>query len=329
MRLLTTGSVANDHLMTFNGRFAEQLLPESLQRLSLSVLVDDLQEHRGGTGADVAYAAGQLGASPVLVAAVGADFEAGARPFLEAHGVDTRFMHVSATRLSARFVCTTDADGAQLGSFYPGAMVEAAGIRLAPIVDAIGAPDAVIVSANAPEAMLAHADECRAAGWPLWADPGQQTARFDGSELTAFMAGATYLFTNEYETDVLLEKTGLTVDDILERVGAWIVTLGANGSELRRRGERAIAVPVVPVANVADPTGAGDALRGGFAAALGWGLGAERALQVGATVSAFVVEVVGPQEYAVSPADVVARMRSVFGDTAADEVEAAVGAAVA
>jgi adenosine kinase len=295
--------------------------------VSLNFLVDDLQVHAGGTGANVAYAAGQLGAGPVLLASVGADFDSGQRAFLEAHGVNTRHVRVSATRHTARFVCTTDATGAQIGSFYPGAMTEAADVTLAPVVEALGGCDAVIVSPDDPGAMLAHADECRAAGWPLWADPGQTSARFGGEDLARFLTGATYVFSNAYERELIERKTGWSPDDALARVGAWIVTRGVEGSEIHRRGEEVVRVDVVPVAHAADPTGAGDAFRGGFAAAHGWGLGDERCAQVGAAIASLSVESVGPQEYTASVDSVLGRVRATYGDAAADEIAAAAGVA--
>ncbi len=326
MRIITAGAVANDHLMTFPGTFADQLLADSLEHVSLNFLVDDLQVHAGGTGANVAYAAGQLGAQPALVAAVGVDFDGGQRAFLDAHGVDTSHVQVSTTRHSARFVCTTDSTGAQIGSFYPGAMTEAARIRLAPIVAALGGCDAVIVSPDDPGAMLAHADECRAAGWSLWADPGQTSARFAGEDLAAFLSGATYVFSNAYERELIERKTGWSPADALARVGTWVITRGAAGSEIHRLGKTVVHVPVVPVARAADPTGAGDAFRGGFVAARAWGLGDERCAQVGAAIAAVSVESVGPQEYTATVPTVLERVRSAYGDAVADEIATAAAA---
>ncbi|MDQ1724203.1 MAG: adenosine kinase [Frankiaceae bacterium] len=323
MRIITTGSIANDHLMSFDGQFAEQIRADSLEHLSVSFLVNELNIHRGGTGANISYAAGLLGARPALVGAVGSDFEGDGRAWLEDHGVDTRFVSVSASRHTARFVCTTDSTGAQIGSFYPGAMAEAAGISLAPVVAALGGCDAVLVGPDDPTAMLAHADECRAAGWPLWADVGQQVARFEAADLTAFVDGATYLFTNTFEAGVLEHKTGWSTAEVLARVGTWVVTRGSESVEIRTAAAAPLVIPVVPVVNAVDPTGAGDAFRGGFLAAHGWGLSDERAAQVGAAVAAFSVEAPGPQEYTVTIEGVVQKIRSVYGEDSASEVAAA------
>ena len=323
MRIITTGSIANDHLMSYDGLFAEQIRADSLEHLSVSFLVNELNIHRGGTGANIAYAAGLLGARPALVGAVGADFEGDGRSWLDEHGVDTRFVSVSPTAKTARFVCTTDTSGAQIGSFYVGAMAEAAGISLGPVVEALGGVDAVLVGPDDPTAMLAHADACRAAGWPLWADIGQQVTRFDGASVTAFIDGATYLFTNTYEAAAVEDKTGWSTGQVLERVGTWIVTRGSESVEIRTASAAPVVVPVVQVTNAVDPTGAGDAFRGGFLAAHGWGLGDERCAQVGAAVAAVSVEASGPQEYSVTVADVVERVRGTYGDEAAAEVAAA------
>jgi adenosine kinase len=320
MRIITAGAVANDHLMTFPGRFADQLLAGSLERVSLSFLVDDLNVYPGGTGANVAYAAGLLGVRPTFVAAVGSDFAGAGRTWLDDHGVDTRFLRVSTTRHTARFTNTSDTQGAQIGSFYPGAMVEASEIRLGPIVAELGGVDVVLLSPDDPQAMLGYADECRSAGWRFWADIGQQIARFDAEEVTRFVTGAAYLFTNSYEAELVEHRTGWTVDEALSRVGTWIVTHGPEPIEIRRSGAEPVRVPIVRADRAVDPTGAGDAFRGGFLAGHSWGLADERAAQVGAAIAAFSVESVGPQEYQLTIPSLVDRIRATYGDAAADEI---------
>src|SRR6478609_11300353 len=168
--------------MRFPGRFSEQLLAEHLQKVSLSFLVDDLVVHRGGVAGNMAYAMGLLGGNPALVGAVGSDFDE-YRQWLEAHGVDTSGVLVSKTAYTARFVCTTDEDMAQIASFYPGAMSEARDIKLADLVERSGAPELVIVGANDPEAMFLHTEECRELGIAFAADPSQQLARLSGEEI--------------------------------------------------------------------------------------------------------------------------------------------------
>jgi adenosine kinase len=177
VRIAVTGSIATDYLMTFPGRFSEQLVADQLDRVSLSFLVDELEVRRGGVAANIAFGLAQLGLSPLLVAAVGEDFNADYRAWLKRHGVDTSGVHVSELRHTARFMCTTDEDQNQMASFYTGAMEEARFIELAPLADRSGAMDLVIVSPNDPEAMLRHTAECRQLGLPFMADPGQQLAR--------------------------------------------------------------------------------------------------------------------------------------------------------
>ena len=217
MTIAVTGSIATDHLMRFPGRFADQLLAEHLQKVSLSFLVDDLVVHRGGVAGNIAYAIGILGGSPTLVGAVGKDFDE-YRGWLTAHGVDCSQVLVSDSAYTARFVCTTDEDMAQLASFYPGAMSEARNIKLADLVAAQGEPELVIVGANDPEAMFLHTEECRKLGLPFAADPSQQLARLSGEEIRRLIDGAAYLFTNDYEWDLLLQKSGWSEAEVMSQV---------------------------------------------------------------------------------------------------------------
>ncbi|HVV30558.1 MAG TPA: PfkB family carbohydrate kinase, partial [Mycobacteriales bacterium] len=228
MNTVLTGSIATDHLMTFPGRFRDSLLEGSLEKVSLSFLVDELVVRRGGTAANIAFGMGSLGCRPVLVGAVGEDF-ADYRSWLERHGVDTASVLVSETAHTARFLCTTDTDLNQIASFYPGAMSEARDIELAPVARRLGSIDLVVVSPNDPEAMLRHTDECRQRGYPFMADPSQQLALMDGPDLRRLVDGARYLVTNEYERDLLASKTGWTEKELLTRVGIRLTTIGAEG----------------------------------------------------------------------------------------------------
>src|SRR4051794_612731 len=175
MSVVVTGSIATDHLMTFPGRFTDQFVEGKMANVSLSFLVDDLVQHRGGAGANMAYGLGLLGLRPVLVGAVGSDF-AEYEAWLNRHGVDTRHVHRSEFKHTARFVCTTDASNNQIASFYSGAMSEAAEIELGPVADHAGAPDLVVIGPNDPKAMVRHTEECRARGFAFAADPSQQLA---------------------------------------------------------------------------------------------------------------------------------------------------------
>ena len=315
MRIAVAGSIATDHLFTFEGRFADSLLVDQLSKISLSFLASDLQVRRGGTGANIAFGMGVLGARPVLVGAVGAD-AADYLVWLGAHGVDTRHVRVSTTKATARFTCTTDDDHAQLATFFPGAMAEAAEIDLADL----GELDLVVVAPDDPGAMLRHSDSCRTRGVPFAADPSQQLAFMDGTAIRGLLQGATYLFSNDYEAELVHEKTGWTADEILEVVGTRVTTRGVDGVQIDRRGQEPLRVPVVPARVVAEPTGVGDGFRAGFLTATGWGVGLERAAQVGALVATHVVETVGTQEYSFTSQEFLGRLAETYGADAADEV---------
>src|ERR1700726_3350078 len=258
--IAVTGSIATDHLMRFPGRFSEQLLPEHLQKVSLSFLVDDLVIHRGGVAGNIAFAIGVLGGDFALVGAAGDDF-ADYSEWLVSHNVNCDNVLISETAHTARFTCTTDVDMAQIASFYPGAMSEARNINLADVVSSVGTPDLVIIGANDPDAMVVHTEECRKLGLPFAADPSQQLPRLSGEEISKLIDGATYLFTNDYEWDLLLQKTGWTEADVLSQVGLRVTTLGAKGVDMVSPDGTSIHVGVVPETGKLDPTGAGDAFR--------------------------------------------------------------------
>lgn len=319
MKIAVTGSIATDHLMHFPGRFADQLLADQLDKVSLSFLVDDLVVRRGGIGANIAFGLAQLGLRPVLVGAVGSDF-AEYQAWLERHGVDCGSVHVSEVAHTARFVCTTDEDLCQIASFYTGAMAEARNIELSPAAVRIGGLDLVVISANDPVAMLRHTQECRDLGFPFVADPSQQLARMSGEQVRDLIDGAAYLMTNEYEKDLLESKTGLSDGQVLDMVGVRVTTLGKNGVRITGRGIEPVLVPVAREVQAYDPTGVGDGFRAGFLAARGWGLGLERAAQVGSMMAMLVLETVGTQEYQVRADEFVKRLGESYGDIAAAEV---------
>jgi adenosine kinase len=319
MKIAVTGSIATDHLMHFPGRFADQLIADQLHKVSLSFLVDDLVVRRGGVAANIAFGMAKLGLHPVLVGAVGADF-ADYRSWLERHGVDCTGVRVSETAHTARFVCTTDDDLNQIASFYAGAMSEARLIELGPIAARAGGLDLILISANDPAAMLRHSQECRDRGLCFAADPSQQLARMDGTDVRGLIEGAAYLLTNDYEKSLLESKAKLTEQDVLDLVGVRITTLGGLGVQITGRGLDRIHVPVARDVTPDDPTGVGDGFRAGFFAALSWGLGLERAAQVGSLLAALVLETVGPQEYEVPGELFAKRLAASYGDDAAAEV---------
>ncbi|MDG4788901.1 carbohydrate kinase family protein [Micromonospora sp. WMMD1102] len=324
MKIAVTGSIATDHLMSFPGRFADQFIADQLHKVSLSFLVDELVLRRGGVAANIAFGMAQLGLRPVLLGAVGADFD-DYRSWLERHGVDCTSVHVSEVAHTARFVCTTDTEMCQIASFYAGAMSEARNIELAPVADRVGGLDLVLVSANDPDAMLRHSEECRQRGYAFAADPSQQLARMDGSTVLGLIDGADYLLTNDYEKSLLQSKAGLTDEQLLDRVKIRVTTLGKDGVEIAGREIEPIHVPIARELHVADPTGVGDGFRAGFFTGLSWGLSLERSAQIGSLLATLVLETVGTQEYEVRGDLFVKRLAESYGDEAAEEVRQHLG----
>ncbi len=320
MRIAVTGSIATDHLMVFPGKFSEQFVVDQLDKVSLSFLVDQLEVRRGGVAANICYGLGSLGMNPILVGAVGADFDE-YRAWLERHGVDTKSVHVSRTKHTSRFLCTTDQVQAQIATFYAGAMEEARDIELRPIADRVGGLDLVIVAPNDPLAMVRHTEECRALGIPFAADPSQQLARMEGPESRTLVEGAAYLFTNEYETSLLLKETGWSESEVLDRVGYWVKTYGPEGVRIESKDTEPLVVPAVKVIDEVDPTGVGDAFRAGFLWGLHAKLSLERSAQVGCTLAAIVLETVGTQEYTLDRAEFSKRVAVTYGGDAAAEIE--------
>ena len=310
--------------MTFPGRFVEHFIADKMDRVSLSFLVDRLEIRRGGVAANISFGLGVLGLRPLLVGAVGPDFGP-YRDWLSEHGVDCGEVRESTRQHTARFVCTTDLDGNQIASFYPGAMSEDAEIDLAPLAARVGGLDLVLIGASDPDAMLSHTRECGALGMPFAADPSQQLPRLDGPQVRALVDGAAYLFCNEYEEALIERKSGWGSADVLARVQVRITTLGPAGARVERSGEPPIVVGPVPEQRKADPTGTGDAFRAGFLAAIGWGLSLERAAQLGNLLAVTVLEADGPQEYELKPALVAERLAGAYGPEAAAEIAAHYG----
>lgn len=325
MRIAVTGSIATDHLMTFPGKFADNLMAENLASLSVSFLVDALEVRRGGVAPNISFGLAQLGHEPVLVGAVGRDFDTDYRSWLDRHGVETSAVLVSDLKHTARFLCTTDAEQNQIASFYTGAMAEARNIELAPILQRFDGVELVVISPNDPEAMLRHTEEARKLGVPFMADPSQQLAYMDGPEIRGLVEGATYLVTNAYEKSLLEQKTGWSDEDVLSRVGLRITTQGAKGCIIEREGEPAISVGAAPERRKADPTGVGDAFRAGFLAGLGWSLSLERSAQIGSLLATYVLEHIGTQEYRLNRTEFRDRFSVAFGQEAAAEITSHLG----
>ena len=319
MKIGVAGSVGLDHLMTFSGKFTDSFVAGSLEKVSLSFLVDSLDVRRGGCAANICYGMGVLGLNPVLIAAVGkdwADYEA----WLSRHGVDTSHALVSTTLYTAHFMVTTDDDLNQIASFFPGAMSEARNIELAPIMEKTGRFDMVGISPDDPQAMLHHSDVCRKEGIPFAADPSQQMARMSGEEIKLLIDGASYLFLNEYELALAMQKTGWSDREILEHVKIRVVTLGSKGAKVESAAGEFVQVGVPKEKSKTDPTGVGDSFRSGFIAGLAWGLSHERCAQLGSLIATYVIETMGTQEYRFSSAEFLARFEAAYGAEAASQI---------
>jgi len=321
--IAVTGSIATDHLMKFPGKFSEQLLPDHLQKVSLSFLVDDLVIHRGGVAGNMAFAIGVLGGDAALVGAVGKDFD-DYRGWLTNHGVNCDNVLISESAYTARFVCTTDEAMAQIASFYPGAMSEARNIDLADVVKRSGTPELVIVGANDPDAMFRHTEECRSLGLAFAADPSQQLARLSGEEIRRLIDGATYLFTNDYEWDLLLQKSGLSEAQVMSQIMLRITTLGEKGVDIVGSDGTFVHVGIVPETHQEDPTGIGDAFRAGFLTGRAAGLSLERSAQLASMVATLVLEAPGPQEWTWDRDAAVTRLTDAYGAEAGTDIGAAI-----
>lgn len=309
MDILLTGSVAYDYLMTFPGLFSEQFLPERLEKISLSFLVDSMSRQRGGVAPNIAYTMALLGQRPRVMATVGEDF-AEYRTWLEERGVDTSLMEVVPGFFTASFFATTDRSNAQIASFYPGAMGEASRQSL---LDIHPVPNLAIVSPNSPSAMTKFAQECKTLSIPYLYDPSQQVLRLDGDELKRDMDGAHFLFVNDYEFDLISKKTGWDLATILQHVMVVVVTRGKDGANVYV-GSDDYYIPTVPERQVVDPTGVGDAFRGGFLAAYAhqwdWLICGE----VGSLAAVFCLEQKGPQNHTYTRTEFVNRFREHFDD---------------
>ncbi|MBL8141603.1 MAG: carbohydrate kinase family protein [Acidobacteria bacterium] len=309
MRIIVTGSIAYDYLMSFPGSFAEHILPEHLSHISLSFLVDSMDKRRGGCAPNIAYTLALLGERPVLMATAGQDFPE-YRQWLEAHGVDTSLVREIPGKFSASFFCSSDRDNNQIASFYTGAMANAGELSFA---DA-GPCDLAIISPNDPGAMVKYAQECRRLGIKYIYDPGQQCARSSGEELREGIVGAHMLICNDYEYELIRQKTGLEAATMLQQSAAVIVTRGERGSTIWT-SDAEYAIAAVPPVREADPTGVGDAFRAGFLRGLALGADFQVSAQIGSVAAAFVLEQTGAQSHTFSWAEFSRRYEQHFGAT--------------
>lgn len=294
MNIVVTGSIAYDYLMSFPGKFTEHLLPEHMHRVSLSFLVDTMDKRRGGCAPNIAYTLALLGERPLLMATAGEDFGE-YRQWLEAAGVDTSYVKQVSGKFTASFFCSTDQHNNQIASFYTGAMANAGELSFRNVPE----PGLAIISPNDPGAMVQYAEECRTLGISYIFDPGQQVARMSGDELKDGAIGASLVIVNDYEYEILKQKTGLDDKAILERSDALIVTKGEHGSTIITKDEL-VNVSAVTPRRIVDPTGVGDAFRGGLMKGLGVGLPYAQAAQIGSVAATYALEHLGGQSHSYS-----------------------------
>ena len=308
MKTVVTGSIAYDYLMSFPGKFTEHFLPEHFSRVSLSFLVDTMDKRRGGCAPNIAYTLALLGERPRLMATAGQDFGE-YRRWLEAAGVDTSLVKEVPDKFTASFFCSTDTANNQIASFYTGAMAHAAELSFR----SAGHVDLTIISPNDPAAMTQYAEECRTLGVPFIFDPGQQCARMGGDELVEGLTGAAIVIVNDYELELLRQKTRLDDEGILDRANALVVTRGEHGSSVIRRGSR-VDVPAVPPHRIADPTGVGDAYRGGFMKGVAVGADDAVCARLGSVAATFALEHLGGQSHSYTFAEFRERYQEHFGE---------------
>ena len=307
MKLIVTGSIAFDYLMSFPGKFTEHILAEHLQRVSLSFLVDSMDKRRGGCAPNIAYTLALLGERPYLVATAGQDFKE-YDEWLQAAGVDTSHVRHVPDKFTASFFCSTDVENNQIASFYIGAMANASELSLRTLQQ----PGLVIISPNDPGAMVQYAEECRTIGVPFIFDPGQQVARLSGDELRDGISGARVVISNDYEFEIIRQKAGLGEDEILGHATALVITRGEHGCSIYEKGGR-VDVPAVTPHRIIDPTGVGDAFRGGFMKGMACGRSFQECAQLGAVAATYALEHLGGQSHAYTIKEFSDRYEQDFG----------------
>jgi adenosine kinase len=292
MKTVITGSIAYDYLMSFPGKFTEHFLAEHMERVSLSFLVDTMDKRRGGCAPNIAYTLALLGERPYLMATAGQDFE-DYRQWLDAARIDTSLVRVVPDKFTASFFCSTDLHNNQIASFYTGAMAHAAELSFRTVKDC----GLVIIAPNDPAAMTQYAEECRTLGIRFIFDPGQQCARMSGPELKDGITGASVLICNDYEFELIRQKTGLSEADIIDSSDALIITKGEKGSTILRK-DGSIDIPAITPDREADPTGVGDAYRGGLLKGLMTGLDWEACGRIGSVAATYALEHLGGLSHA-------------------------------
>jgi len=307
MKIVVTGSIAFDYLMSFPGKFTEHFLPEHMHRVSLSFLVDSMDKRRGGCAPNIAYTLALLGERPLLMATAGEDFGE-YRHWLNAAGIDTSHVMQVDGKFCASFFCSTDQHNNQIASFYTGAMADAGQLSFRGVKDC----GLAIIAPNDPGAMVQYAEECRTLGIPFIFDPGQQCARMSGDELRDGVTGAAMVIVNDYELELLRQKTGLSERDILSLAKVLVVTRGELGSTVISLDEWTDVNAVTPH-KIVDPTGVGDAYRGGLMKGLALGLSYDTCARLGSVAAAYALEHLGGLSHSYTWAEFRERYEEHFG----------------
>jgi adenosine kinase len=310
MNIIVTGSIAYDYLMRFPGKFTEHIIEGQIHRLSVSFLVDDMSKHWGGNGANIAYTMALLGMRPRVFGTVGRDF-GDYRLWLERTGVDCSLVRQIDDVFTSSYFVTTDTDNNQIASFYGGAMAYARQFSLADVYSQ--RPDMVIIAPNDPRAMNQLTDECKQRGIRYIYDPSQQVPRLSGDELRDGMDGAYAMTINAYEAEIIVKKTGLSIDQMRERVEVLVITQGARGSHIYTNGDL-LEVDIFPPESISDPTGVGDAYRAGLVAGIMNGFPLKTAGEMGALCATYALEQVGTQSHYFTLPEFIARFRQHFDD---------------
>jgi adenosine kinase len=310
MKIVITGSIAFDYLMSFPGKFTDHFLPEHMQRVSLSFLVDTMDKRRGGCAPNIAYTLALLGERPLVMATAGEDFGE-YREWLEAAGVDTSHVKQVDGKFCASFFCSTDKENNQIASFYTGAMADAGQLSFRSVRDC----GLAIIAPNDPGAMVQYAEECRTLAIPFIFDPGQQCTRMSGDELREGVRGATIVVVNDYELELLRQKTALSEEDLVAQADALIVTRGESGSSVITRRGRTDVVAVKPRRAV-DPTGVGDAYRGGLMKGIALGLPFAAAARLGSVAATYALEHLGGLSHSYTWIEFTRRYEEHFGPLA-------------
>ncbi len=308
MNIVVTGSIAYDYLMSFPGYFKDHILPDQIAKLSVSFLVDSMRKQRGGCAPNIAYNLALLGERPLVMATAGQDFM-DYRVWLEEHGVDTSAVAIVPDEFTSSFFVSTDLANSQIASFYTGAMAHAHELSFR----GLGHIDLAIISPNDPEAMRKYPLECKELGIPYIYDPSQQIVRLSGDDLRQGLQGSRLLIVNEYEFEMIRNKTGLAEAEVLCCTGALIVTRGGDGSTIWTEGRRIDIPPVKPIRE-ADPTGVGDAYRGGIIKGMGAGLPWETIGRMGSLAATYALEHPGTQNHSYTWDEFVKRYRENFDD---------------